>query len=134
MIAICLLIVVLSVLYLWVNRVYSYWDRLNFPYIKPSIPFGNLSDSWHGRKSIGKELYDLHRSSKKPIEGVYYLFRPALIVRDAGLIQNILKTDFANFYDRGFYHNSNDPVAGNMFMKSGQDWKSLRAKLTPTFT
>ncbi|XP_055326009.1 probable cytochrome P450 6d5, partial [Sitodiplosis mosellana] len=134
MIAFYLFIVVLSVLYLWVKRVYSYWERKNFPNIKPSIPFGNLSGSWHGRKSLGKELYDLHRSSKKPIEGVYFLFRPALIVRDASLVQNILKTDFTSFYDRGFYHNPNDQVADNLFVKEGQDWKSLRAKLTPTFT
>lgn len=134
MFAVYLLIVVLSILYLWVKRVYSYWDRLGFPYIKPSIPFGNLSNSWFGRKSIGKELYDLHLSSKKPIEGVYFLFRPAIIVREASLVKNILTTDFASFQDRGFYHNPNDQVAANMFMKSGPDWKSLRAKLTPTFT
>lgn len=134
MIALYLFIVVASILYLWVKRVYSYWDRLGFPYIKPSIPLGNLADSWNGKKSIGKELYDLHLQSKKPIEGVYFVFRPALIVREASLVKSILTTDFASFMDRGFYHNSNDPVAANMFMKSGQDWKNLRAKLTPTFT
>lgn len=134
MFAIYLLVFVLSVLYLWLKYVYSHWQRKGFPYIKPSIPFGNLSDSWSGRKSIGVELFDLHKSSKKPVEGVYFLFRPALMFRDARLIKTILSKDFSSFYDRGFYHNASDPVGANMFMKSGQDWKSLRAKLTPTFT
>ncbi|XP_031639015.1 probable cytochrome P450 6d4 [Contarinia nasturtii] len=134
MIALYLIIVALSVFYLWLKRVYNYWERLGFPSIKPTIPLGNLSDSFLGRKSIGKELYDLHRSSNKPVEGVYFLFKPALLFRDAKLIKNILTTDFASFYDRGFYHNPKDEVAGNMSMKSGQDWKNLRAKLTPAFT
>lgn len=134
MIALYLIAIVASVLYLWTKYVFSHWDRKGFPYIKPSIPFGNLSESWYGRKSIGAELFDLHKSSNKPVEGVYFLFRPALMLRDASLIKKVLTSDFNSFYDRGFHHNPNDPVAANMFMKSGQDWKSLRAKLTPTFT
>lgn len=134
MIAVYLIIVALSILYLWLKYLYSYWDRMGFPSIKPSIPLGNLSDSSIGRKSIGIELYDHHRSSKHPVEGVYFLFRPALLLRDAKLIKTILTTDFLSFYDRGFYHNPNDEVCANMFMKDGQDWKNLRSKLTPTFT
>lgn len=134
MIVIYLLVFILSVMYLMTKYVYSHWERKGFPYIKPSIPFGNLVESFYGRKSIGVELYDLHKTSKKPVEGVYFLFRPALMFRDASLIKRILTADFGSFYDRGFYHNPNDAVAANMFMKSGQDWKSLRGKLTPTFT
>lgn len=59
MIIFYLIICVLSVLYLWTKYVYSYWERLGFPYIKPSIPLGNLSESCIGSKSIGMELFTL---------------------------------------------------------------------------
>lgn len=134
MFVIYLILFVVSILYLWIKYVYSYWERMGFPYIQPSIPWGNLKNVWFGRKSVGVEIYDYHRTSKKPIDGLYFLFRPALIIRDANLVKQILTKDSSSFYDRGTYHNENEPVAANMFMKYGQDWKQLRSKLTPTFT
>lgn len=134
MIIFYLLIFLLSVLYIWIKRVYSYWDRTKFPSIKPSIPFGNISDCSLGRKSMGINLYELHKSSTKPIVGIYLLFRPALLVRDADLVKRILSTDSSSFYDRGIYHNPNDPIANNMLMMTGQEWRKTRASLTPTFT
>lgn len=129
-----LLILLCSILYLWIKHVYSYWERTKFPYIKPSIPFGNISDSSLGRTCMGINLYDLYKCSNEPIVGIYLLFRPALLVRDADLVKSILSTDAINFYDRGIYHNPNDPVANNMLMMTGQEWKITRSKLTPTFT
>lgn len=129
-----LLILFGSVCYLWLKFMYSYWSRTKFPYLKPSIPFGNVSDAAMGKKSMGINLYELHKSSSEPIIGIYLLFRPALLVRDAELAKDMLTTDFANFYDRGIYHNPNDPVANHMLMLPGQEWKQIRSKLTPTFT
>lgn len=124
----------LSVLYIWIKHVYSYWERTKFPSMKPSIPFGNISDCALGRKSMGINLYDLYKSSNEPIVGIYLLFRPALLVRDAELIRSILSTDANCFYDRGVYHNPNDAIANNMLMMTGQEWKRTRSSLTPTFT
>lgn len=83
---------------------------------------------------MGINLYDLYKSSSEPIIGIYLLFRPALLVRDADLAKNMLTTDFAHFYDRGIYHNPQDPIADHMLMLPGQKWKQIRSKLTPTFT
>lgn len=134
MLFIYLFVLLVSVVYLWVRHVYGYWGRTKFPYMKPSIPFGNMSDASLGRKSMGMNLYDLYKSSTEPIVGIYLLFRPALLVRNADLVKSILSTDANSFYDRGIYHNPNDPVANNMLMMTGQEWKQTRAKLTPTFT
>lgn len=134
MIIIYLLILVTSVLYLWIKYVYSYWSRTNFPYLKPTIPFGNVAHSSTGKKAMGINLYDLYNSCSEPVIGIYLLFRPALLVRDADIAKTILTTDFTSFYDRGVYHNPNDPIACNMLMLPGQEWKRIRAKLTPTFT
>lgn len=87
-----------------------------------------------GRKCMGVNLYDLYNCSNEPIVGIYLLFRPALLVRDADLVKRILSTDATSFYDRGVYHNPDDPVANNILMMTGNEWKSTRAKLTPTFS
>lgn len=129
-----LLILFGSACYLWLKSVYSYWSRTKFSYLKPNIPFGNMYDSATGTKSMGINLYELHKSSSEPIIGIYLLFRPALLVRDADLAKNILTTDFASFHDRGIYTNPNDPVANHMLMLPGEEWKRIRSKLTPTFT
>lgn len=134
MISLYVLILLGSVLYLWIKRVYSYWERTKFPYMKPSIPFGNVSDSAMGRTCMGVNLYDLYNCTKEPIIGIYLLFRPALLVRDADLVKRILSTDATSFYDRGVYHNPNDAVANNILMMMGNEWKSTRARLTPTFS
>lgn len=134
MMIICLLIFLVSIVYIWIKHVYSYWERTKFPYIKPSIPYGNVSDCSMGKKSMGMNLYDLYKSSSEPIVGIYLLFRPALLARDANLVKSILSTNANSFYDRGVYHNPNDPVANNMLMMTGQEWKTTRAALTPTFT
>lgn len=134
MIAVYLILFAASIIYLWLKQVYSYWKRKNFPYIEPSIPFGNISQCSTGKVSIGKNLMDLHQQSKEPVVGIYLLYRPGLLVRDAKLAKTILATEFSSFRDRGLYHNPNDPVADNMLMLPGQEWKNLRAKLSPTFT
>ncbi|XP_031626617.1 probable cytochrome P450 6d5 [Contarinia nasturtii] len=134
MIIVYLLLFLVSVLYLWIKHMYSYWERTPFSYIKPSMPFGNVADSSLGRKCMGMNLYDLYKSSNEPIVGIYLLFRPALLARDADLVKCILSTDANSFYDRGIYHNPNDPVANNMLMMTGQEWKTTRGRLTPTFT
>lgn len=129
-----LLVFLLSVFYLWIKRVYSYWERTKFPYMKPSFPFGNIAKCSMGRQSMGMNLHDLYKSSNEPIVGIYLLFRPALLARDVDLVKRILSTDANSFYDRGIYHNPNDPVANNMLMMTGQEWRTTRQKLTPTFT
>lgn len=134
MVLLYLLIFLCSILYLWIKYVYSYWERTKFPYLQPSIPFGNVSDCSMGRKSMGMNLYDLYKSTNEPIVGIYLLFRPALLARDADLVKLILSTDANSFYDRGIYHNPQDPVANNLLMMTGKEWKNTRQQLTPTFT
>lgn len=134
MIFLYLIILLGSILYLWIKRVYSYWERTKFPYMKPSFPFGNVSDSAMGRKCMGINFYDLYNSSNEPIIGIYLFYRRALLVRDAELVKRILSTDATSFYNRGIYHNPEDAVANNMLMMTNEEWKSTRAKLTPTFT
>lgn len=80
-------------------------------------------------------IYDLYKSTKGPVVGTYLTLRPALLIREAQLAHDVLVKDFASFHDRGVYvDEENDPISAGLFAMEGAKWKSLRAKLTPSFT
>lgn len=127
--------IVIFVVYLYLRHVYSYWERNGFPYLRPSIPIGNLGLVAARKESFGVTIYELYKQSAEPFVGIYMLFRPALLVRDATMVRAMLTTDFSSFHDRGVYCNPKyDPLSENLFAMTGNRWKTLRAKLTPTFT
>ncbi|GJQ64935.1 Cyp6a9 [Trypoxylus dichotomus] len=67
--------------------------------------------------------------------GIYMYCSPILLVIDPEYIREILAISFQNFYERGFYNPEKyQPISANLFLMEGERWKTLRAKLTPTFT
>lgn len=130
-----LIIILVTTFYIFLKYHYSQWGRLNFPEIKPSIPFGNLLDTFKQKRAFGFNIKDLYDSTKKPFIGIYLFFRPAILVRDPELIKHILKTDFPSFHDRGIFADGDiDPLSPTLFALPGDKWKTLRSRLTPTFT
>lgn len=120
-------IIFVTFLYMVLKHYYSYWDREGFPNIKPAIPFGNLKSLVKKERSFGTAIYDLYNKTKEPFIGVYLFFRPALLIRDADLIRNVLVNDFQHFHDRGVYcDQKNDPMSANLFSLPGEEWKTLR--------
>lgn len=129
------IILVVVAVYLYLRYIYSYWYRNGFPYIQPKIPIGNLDQVAKREKSFGVNLYSLYKQSTEPLVGVYLLFRPALLVRDASLVHRMMVNDFASFHDRGVYCNPKyDPMSENLFAMTGDRWKAMRATFTPSFT
>lgn len=130
LIAIALICVVL-----FVRKQYSYWESAGIPSLKAQIPFGNLQSVANKQRSFGTAIYDIYQQTKEPFLGIYLFFRPAILVRDAELVKNILLRDFQHFHDRGVYCDpKNDPMSAHLFALPGEAWKSLRTKLTPAFT
>jgi cytochrome P450 family 6 len=126
---------ILACIYLVIKYFYSYWERKGFPNIKPIIPFGSLRPLVQKKRSFGTAIYDLYTGTKEPFIGIYLFFRPALLIRDADLIKNVLVKDFNSFHDRGIYINEEkDPMSASLFALPGQKWKHMRNQLTPTFT
>lgn len=115
--------------------IFNYWTRLGFPSIANNIPLGCLGPVIRQHQGMGALVRDLHLTAKDPVVGLYFLGRPALLVRDPELLKRVLITDFEHFTDRGLhYDEENDPVGAHLFAMPGQQWKDLRAKLTPTFS
>lgn len=126
---------VLLVIAGYVKFLFSYWERKKFAFLPPQIPFGNLKDVVQQKLSFGEHIRKVYMQSKEPFMGLYMLFRPALLINDADLVKRVLISDFDHFVDRGtHFDEENDPVGANLFGMPGQQWKDMRAKLSPTFT
>lgn len=136
MVLIYLLVFLFGAVYLTLKYIFSYWKRKGFPYIEPTLLFGNLGPCGMHKSSLGLNIRDLYDKSTDAIVGIYLFFRPALLVCDAELAKTILTTDFAHFHDRGVFNGDpkKDPIAENIFAMEGQKWKTIRNKLSPTFT
>jgi len=135
MLFIWFLVISSALAYLYIKYLYSYWQRRGVEYLQPSFPFGNAGKNFMQKMCLGEQLDEFYRSATGPFIGVYGLFRPNLVACCPEFIRNVLIRDFATFIDRGVYvDEKNDPLSGHLFSLPGEKWKSLRAKLTPTFT
>ncbi|XP_062552467.1 cytochrome P450 6d3-like [Armigeres subalbatus] len=124
------LVVVIALRY-----VYSYWDRNGLPSVKPHIPYGNLKTVANKTEPFGYATSALYWKSKERLLGIYLFFRPAILIRDAHLAQQIMTKDFNHFHDRGVFCNEDsDPFSANLFALPGKRWRNLRNKFTPLFT
>ncbi|KAL3280424.1 hypothetical protein HHI36_017906 [Cryptolaemus montrouzieri] len=80
------------------------------------------------------DIYQTMKKKQLKHGGYYFVFSPFYIPMDLEVIKLILQTDFHHFVDRGMYVNERDPLSTHLFNLSGNKWKLLRTKLSPTFT
>lgn len=121
--------------YLYTRHVYMYWKRRGVDYLEPSFPFGNVGDLIMMKRDFGRLFQDFHESIKGDMIGFYMCTRPALIIKDPELLKKILIKDFDHFADRGFYIDAKkDPCSATLFSISGQEWRTMRNKMSPAFT
>lgn len=133
-----LLSCVFYLIYKYLKWKFTFWERHGVPHLKPrNWLVGNLEGV--GRKNVadyfGAVYQHMKRENLGPIAGFYFFTEPALIVTDPDILKQILVKDFEYFCDRGIYVNEkDDPLSAHLFSLEGNNWKTLRAKLTPTFT
>ncbi|XP_069672224.1 probable cytochrome P450 6a14 isoform X2 [Periplaneta americana] len=131
-----LAVCILTAVYFYFKRSWTYWKKQDVPYVEPTFPFGNFRDVMLLRKSLGevyKNLYD--QLDGKKYGGTYMFTKAGFLFRDPDIIKNVLVKDFSNFHDRGFYMNEvREPLSAHLFFLYGSKWRNLRVKLTPTFT
>ncbi|XP_063700276.1 probable cytochrome P450 6d5 [Culicoides brevitarsis] len=123
--------------YFYTKKVaFTYWTRRNVPQLAPTFPLGDLHSMMKQKLGLGAfwaKLY--HETKSRPFIGFYALTKPALVVNDGNLMKNILARDAAMFPDRGTYSDDKrDPLSGGLFNQSGEKWRHMRTKLTPSFT
>ncbi|XP_017125415.1 probable cytochrome P450 6a20 [Drosophila elegans] len=133
-----LLVGVLTLAVWFVHQNFSYWKRRGIPHDAPKIPFGNTRELMKTMQlsDIFKRTYDNYKNKTDgPFVGFYMYFKKMAIVTDIDFAKTVLIRDFDKFHDRGVFHNErDDPLTANLVNIEGQKWKTLRQKLTPTFT
>ncbi|KAH8277879.1 hypothetical protein KR018_009448 [Drosophila ironensis] len=113
-----------------------YWQDLGIPCEEPDMLMGSMKGVRTKRSfnDIWMEHYKKFRGTG-PFAGFYWFRRPAVLVLEPSLAKQILIKEFNKFTDRGFFHNpKDDPLSGQLFLLDGHKWKSMRTKLSPTFT
>lgn len=130
------LIILLSLIYWYIKRSFSYWKSRGVPHNKPTIPHGNVKDIGKtlGFVEFTQKYYMKFRGTSK-LCGIYFFTRPVALLLDLDLIKTILVKEFSTFSDRSFYFNDkDDPLSGHLVALNGEKWKNVRTKITPTFT
>ena len=126
----------LGVLYFYLTQVYVHWKKRGVPFLEPSFPAGSALEMILAKRTIAEVYGDFYQKlSGHKFAGLYLIHRPVLLIMDPDLIKNFLVKDFEHFQDHGFpFDEDIDPLAANLFMLNGDKWKTLRPKLSPTFT
>lgn len=125
-----------AVIYLVNQYFFSYWSKRGIPFKKPIFVIGDLGNFLINRKSFGEyfqEIYNKYKNNR--IYGLFFSYRPTLIINDPEIVQEIMIKNFTSFTDRGFpVDEETDPLVAHLFSLTGQRWRNLRVKLSPTFT
>lgn len=128
--------VAIALLYKFYQNKFSYWKNRGVPSETPLPLFGNmrgLGSKYHFR-DINQRIYGKFKG-KAPIAGMYLFFKRVAFLTDLDLIKQVLIKDFKSFHDRGVFNNVRDePLTGHLFALEGEEWRSMRHKLTPVFT
>lgn len=126
----------LTTVFLLNHFFHHYWTRHGFPQLAPKFLVGDIGDLFRLKKSIAEIYGELYAKSKSlKIVGLYFLYRPALLVNDTNLIHNILVRDFQHFVNHGLYvDEKRDPLSGHLFSLHDEKWINLRAKISPLFS
>ncbi|XP_020798127.1 probable cytochrome P450 6a14 [Drosophila serrata] len=131
-----LLGVVLALAYNFYQNTYTYWARMGVPHETPLPLIGNMKGvgmKYHFR-DINQRIYGKFKG-KAPIAGMFMFFKRTAMILDLDLIKQVLIKDFHYFQDRGIFNNiRDDPLTGHLLTLEGEEWKSMRQKLTPVFT
>lgn len=133
-----IVIIVLLCCYWYFQQIYKHWEKRNIPYLKPTIPFGNLLKVYTRKCQLGEAFADIYYELKKMGEkhgGAYALNSPVYIPTDQTIIKHILANDANSFINHGYYQDSEiDPLSAHLFNMEGKQWKGVRTKITQAFT
>ncbi|XP_025417942.1 probable cytochrome P450 6a13 [Sipha flava] len=126
-----------AIAYLFCTSTYGYWRDRKVPWLRPTVPlFGNLTWQLLGMERSTDMIQNAYNAfSGHRYGGIYQMRMPFLIVRDPVLINRMLIKDFTHFTDHGLYKPlpTENRLANGLFIMNGDQWKTMRAKLSPGF-
>lgn len=115
----------------------SYWKKLGVAHKKPLPLIGNSGIFLLKHKPLPEYVKELYNEfSNERYYGILQFSKPLLYVRDLDLIKSITVKEFDRFSDHNSFIAENvDPLMRkNLFALGGQEWRDMRATLSPSFT
>ncbi|XP_063606137.1 cytochrome P450 9e2-like [Penaeus indicus] len=137
LVTLALVCVAVATLLVYSKWRHSYWASRGVQ-TPPYVPI--LGHIHHALSKKGKWEYDsvaYHKYGGSKFCGLYEFFTPVLLVGDPDLIKHIFVKDFDHFVDRmnlTFPHDKDKITAQMLSFKKGEEWKQLRAIMSPTFS
>ncbi|KAI8793604.1 G-protein coupled receptor C02B8.5 [Biomphalaria glabrata] len=122
-------------LYIYSQHPYKLWKALQVKGPEPKIFFGNIHEIFG--PCGGKETFAKWQSRFGRIYGIYYFREPALVVTEPDWIKQVFIKDYNNFRDRMAFENNillNPELNTALFFARGDDWKRVRAIMSPSFS
>jgi cytochrome P450 family 6 len=127
---------VATIVYLYDKYYLNYWSRRGIDQTPTTFLFGNVLEILKMKKNFGEFFAGIYNNTKNSrIVGLYFMHRPSLLVNDPDFINDVMIRHFNSFHDRGMsVDEKHNPLNAHLFTLSGQKWRDLRVKLSPTFT
>lgn len=127
-----------AIVYWFIHQKLQYWKNKNVPHIEPEFFYGNsrgISKKYSPNEFVQRMYLKLKSMNVGPVAGVYIFIQRQAYIMDLDLIKQILVKDFNIFTNRGLYHNEkDDPLSANLAAVEDDEWKTLRHRISPTFT
>lgn len=118
----------------WVNSVFNNWKRQKIPYSSTS-PLYLLLKFLFTKKGLTEIMMNDYNNFKhQKCTGYFQFFTPSVMITDADLIHRICIKDFSYFVDRNLPTSISDLFTESVGSLTGDKWRTLRHKMTPTFT
>nr|ARN17938.1 cytochrome P450-15 [Cephus cinctus] len=132
-----LLTVIIVIVYVYVKRHHSYFQKMGIPYIESHILVGNRGPVVFKQRSLFDHSQVLYNSiPDAKYVGIYDFAIPAILIRDVELIKDVGVKHSENFLNHKILSDPQlDPLfANNLFNLQNDKWRKMRALLTPAFT
>ncbi|XP_017484024.1 PREDICTED: probable cytochrome P450 310a1 [Rhagoletis zephyria] len=98
-------ILLYSVVFLYVRHVYTYWKRKGFPTERTALCWPFLKQVYRREFQYVSAISEAYSAGgERPLYGVYFFFRPTLLVRDVALARTILESPHGHFDDKRWHY------------------------------
>lgn len=82
-----------------VRHVYSYWRRKGFPHEKSGLSWSFLRKAYKREFHYADAINEAYCAAKERFVGIYFLFRPTLLIRDLALARAMIENSNGHFND-----------------------------------
>lgn len=125
------------IVYHLVLKKWNYFTQRNVRFVRGWPILGSLYEMFLGRKSFAVIMQNYYKQfDGYRFYGIYEILHPVFVIRDPELIKQLTVQDFDHFVNHqgNFDMEMDSLVSRSLFFSRNQQWKDMRAVLTPAFT